>query len=291
MDTPTTRVAGALLALGLCFAIQTQWSPSAASPESRSDEIATLMAEVRTQVEQKRDAKALGPATTLYNRHPQNQIYIQQLAEIDHRLGRFEEEAKLWEEFLQYSPVPIEGCPQIGLAYRADHRNDRAADALKRCLEIEKDNPDVIYALGNTYEAMQDRPLAMETYQRGLSIAPDNADLILGIARLNLRAGKYEEADRAAEVVLQRIPDNTDALLVRALVALRKDDRAAARRELEEGMRLSPRYVDFRIAMGQLEEREKNAAAALEHYREALQLDPGNVIAKERIEALAKDKR
>jgi tetratricopeptide (TPR) repeat protein len=268
----------------MSFLIRTQW------PEKQLPARDEEMTFIRQQVEAGHDGAAFEPATRLYRAQPRNAIYIEQLADIDRRLGRFKEEAELWEQFLQYSPVPIEGCPQIGTAYRRQGLNDRAVDALKRCLQIEERNPDILFALGSAYEAEGERPLAEQTYRKGLALAPNDADLVLGMGRMDLRAGRVATAADAAARVLDRIPDNSDALLLAALAAMGQGNLAAARTDLEKGARISPRYSDIHLALGRLDEGEKNLTAARQQYREALALDPANSEAGARLRALPAEK-
>src|SRR6266567_7223438 len=60
--------------------------------------------------------RALRITLKLHAAWPENPIYLAQLGGIYDHLGRYREEAAVWEEFLDRSPRPIEGCPQAGQA-------------------------------------------------------------------------------------------------------------------------------------------------------------------------------
>lgn len=286
MDTPVIRTAGALLALGLCFFVETKWTPTAGATSTGSDARASQMTEIRKLIQSGDYQHAFAPAQTLYNDHPQNQIFIEQLAGIDGHLGRYRDEANLWEQYLLYSPTPIEGCPRIGLAYSHENRNDLAIDALQRCLKIEPDNPDVLFYLANTYEREGQREKANEVYVTGLKSAPNDPDLLIGQGRIKLQSGDGAAALAAANGVLTRLPDNADALLLAGLANISLGDRHAARSTLEHAAQVSSRYADVHQALGQLAEKDGSRDEALREYRLALNLDPGNQYSAQRISAL-----
>jgi tetratricopeptide (TPR) repeat protein len=261
MDTPVIRTMGALLCLGLSYSVLTEWNPRSGPRVSADDtgKTASLMAEYTLHRDKGEHQAALEPARRLYLDHPRNHVYIEQLATVDQALGKYQEAAELWEQYLQYAPTPIEGCPQIGVAYRQAGQKERAVDALKRCLAFEANNPDVLYYLGDTYQSLGHVAEAEAAYRKGLSVAPNDPDLVLGLARIDLQRGQAARAAAAAAKVLERWPDNSDALLVAGLAAIRNNRLAEARRYLERGARISGRYADIQLALASLTERERHA--------------------------------
>ena len=67
----------------------------------------------------------------LHKEFADNSFYTSELAKIRHVQKRYDEEAVYWEEYMQHAPVPVEGCPQIGQAYRLAGDSDKTLDALK----------------------------------------------------------------------------------------------------------------------------------------------------------------
>src|SRR5580698_4161655 len=62
-------------------------------------------------------SEALNALLRLHNADPENHTYLSNLATTYGRLGRADEEVRYWEMFFERAPLPIEACPQIGLAY------------------------------------------------------------------------------------------------------------------------------------------------------------------------------
>ncbi len=264
LDTPAPRIALSLAVVGLFYwALFTGHTPAPASPSapSAASGIATdvargLVAEARAAIGSGDYAKALKPALALHAAYPSSHIYIEQLAITYHHLKRPVEEAALWEEYLLRAPTPGGACPHLGLAYRAQGRQDRALDAFERCLALDPSNPDSILYLALAEEREGRVEKATELYKRGLTLAPEYPDLRLGLARIDLRSGRAADAKSAALLVLRSSPDNTDALFVAGLACLRTGDQAAARKYLERGLVLSPGNTDLAQALAQVAARE-----------------------------------
>lgn len=285
METSVIRLSSSLLAAAFAYLALTGFPPPGTGSKPQSEVTRRMMASARDNFDRGEYVLALPPAQELHRLFPENHIYIEQLANIYNRLRRYPEEAEMWELYLQYSPVPIEGCPQVGIAWRNQALADKAINALKRCLALEPNNPDVIYQLGYTSEHSSPNAAA-ELYHQGLRHQPDNADLILGLARIGLNQGRSAQAASEAMRVLQKVPDNTDALLLAGLALTRLDRLDEAQRLLERGALLSPRYADLQVALAAIFERRRDFPAAILHYEKALQLDPENRDASFRLEQL-----
>lgn len=236
-------------------------------------------------------ARALPPTMKLHNAYPDNHIYIGQLAEIYDHLGKYREEAAMWEQFLVHAPLPIEGCPQIGEAYEKQELAKQAIAAFEKCLALEPESPDQIFYLARALEHDGQTDRAAELYQRGTAANPAYADLTIGLARIRLRQGKPEEARRVAAAALVESPNNADALLVLGLACLREGDRAAARNYFERGVRVADGYADLHLALANLDEQDANLNEAIEHYQKVVALDKSNQQAAERLDLLRRAAR
>jgi tetratricopeptide (TPR) repeat protein len=185
----------------------------------------------------------------LHKEFADNAVYSGELAKIRHSQKRYEEEAALWEEYVLHSPTPVEGCPQIGEAYRAAGDNPKALDALKRCWEYEPTNSDMILFYALELEHHGDEKLAHDLYVKGHEVSPHYSDITVGLARTNLHMGRSAEARALILQALERTPDNPDALLAAGIIFSRSGDKAAARRYLQHGVEVSPTYDEMRVAL------------------------------------------
>ncbi len=236
--------------------------------------------------------EAIQPIEVLHEAYPENYLYIRRLAEIYGRLGRFKEEARCWEQFLDVAPRPIEGCPQIGDAYwkQGEAAHQDAISAYERCLGLEPTNTDSIFYLAHALEMDGQSDRAAEFYEKGLALSPGYIDMRLGLARAWLHQEKYEDAKKAALEILIKSPGNVDGLLIMGLVYFRQGDLAQAKKFLEKAAKLSPDYWDIQLALAQIYEREKNVPEALAHYNKLLEIRPDEEM-RVRRDALMNSKR
>lgn len=207
-----------------------------------------LLERSRRSIEAARYAEALPPTLELYKSYPENSIYIEQLARIYHHLEQWKEEAAMWEQFLVHAPLPVEGCPQIGQAYRRLDQEEQAFRAFERCLAIEE-NSDNLMFLAHAWEKKGNYRKADELYGRAVKRAPDYPDVVSGKARCEVRLGRHQAALDRVRKLLERQPDNADALLAAGMASLGIGDYRAARGYLARGSKVRPQDGDFRVML------------------------------------------
>lgn len=229
-----------------------------------------------TRIKEERYTEALDSVMKLYQSYPENPVYIQKVAEIYNHLGRYKEEAELWEKFIQNAPLPWEGCPQIGLAYQKQGLNKQSIDAFERCLAFDTRDADALFFLGHAVETVQQYDRAGKLYQQCLGVSPRYPDCRAGYARVLIHQGRAAEARKIGADTLRETPDFVDALLVVGLADWRLGNAKEAREYLERGIKLSSGYADFHEALGRLEQSEGHFQQALLRYTRVLELDAQN---------------
>jgi len=193
----------------------------------------------RKLLAQNKFEESLGPFRRLHATFPDNHIYLESLARAYERLERYKEADEMWEQYLQYSPTPIEACPQIGLDYRAQGRPDEALKAFERCHAIEE-NPDTLLFYANALEREGQFRRALELYERALERAPNYTDVAVGLARVEARTGKASLGRPRIEDILKNKPNDVDALQTAGIVYSELGKRAMALRYLERAHKLAP---------------------------------------------------
>jgi tetratricopeptide (TPR) repeat protein len=217
-------------------------SPAAVGPRIWVQKAHSLMSERKYQ-------EALKFSDDLLVHFPNNHVYLEQAATIEHSLGHSSEEAKMLERFIKVAPDPSEACPRIIHAYQDAKEPVRMLDAAKRCTEIEPHNSDFQLELALALERTGDLGQALSTFAKGQLEFPDYTDFAIGQARVLLHAGRGDEAWQQIQEILAGHPDNADAELVGGLAAMRMNDWAAAKQILARGVREHPNYNELREAL------------------------------------------
>jgi len=254
-----------------------------------SQEESRRLAELsKSTVDQGRYADALQPTLRLYAAYPANHIYIGRLADIYDHLGRYDEEARYWEKYMDHAPSPIEACPQFGQAYwkQGEKSEPQAIAAYRRCLALDPENTDSLFYLAHALEMSGQWAQAAEQYQKGLSISPNYTDLTLGLARCWLRMDKADEAKRVIVPALSKSPVSSGALLVLGMYYLRQENYPASKKVLTKGVRLADSDPDFHVLLARLAEQMNDDAEALRQYTRLVELDPADKRARAKRDSL-----
>lgn len=243
----------------------------------------------KTFMDAGRYADALAPTLTLSQAYPDNHIYLGHLADIYDHLGRYADEARAWEKFMNRAPVPVEACPKIGQAYwkQGDKFENQAIAAYQRCLALDPSNTDSIFYLAHALEMSNQWAQAADYYQKGLAISPEYTDLALGLARCWVRLDKLDDAEKLALQVLSKHPDNSGAFLVLGMVDLHQGNYAGAKKQLTHGVQLSDSDPDFHFLLARVAEDTGDTAEELRQYNRLVELRPGDAQIKARRDALA----
>jgi tetratricopeptide (TPR) repeat protein len=272
------------------FVAVIRWSPLGTVRALSSEEVRELKDDLALLQRQGRWREAELPARELHEAAPNSHMYLQALAEIYDKTGHVEQEARMWEQFVQYAPLPGEACPQLPRTYEKQGRTEEAIRAFERCYGFDRTNSDNAFYLAYAYERAGRRAEATAQYERAHEANPRNGDLNIGLARMRLRQARPEEACQLAKATLASNPNHVDALLVAGMASRDVGDLTRAKEYLERGSKLADSYNDFHVLLAGIDEQLGDMRGALEHCRRATRSDKSAELASrlQRLEALAR---
>lgn len=201
---------------------------------------------------------------------------IRKRAEEAHAAQQFDQEAKLWQQFIEGAPAPQQACPQIGRAYELAGQIDDSVQAFEKCVALDPQNVDTLTAFAHVLQTKRDFTRAAELYRQVLSKDPKNVDAQTGVALLALKQDHLQEAQSEVDKILHAAPQNTDALLVAGIVAWRQGRLPDAERMFLRGENLDDSRADFHAFLGRIAEAEHRPQDAVRQYERALALDPND---------------
>lgn len=205
MRGPVSRVFGAVAVLMLFNNVLLRHPPAEDLRPGSAALDRTLVAS-RDAFVARRFEEALAPTLQLVEALPGQPMYLERLALTYQALDRPGDEARAWEEFVDASATPIEGCPMLAEAYRR----------------------------------LGDEPASLERYERCLSFDPKNVDMLLHLGQAYLRAGRRSDARRVLEQGLGYAPQYGDYYLVLGVLDFAEDRTARARERFERFLELAP---------------------------------------------------
>jgi tetratricopeptide (TPR) repeat protein len=156
--------------------------------------------------------------------------------------------------------------------YQVDRYED-GADAARRGLELEPDNPILLDVLALNLIELGDLAEAERALLDALDLWPESADLICHYAFACARDGQFEKAARLVERAAQLEPEDVDVLRTRAQVAQLAGDRRA--KEYIDGLlALEPDDRIGHVLRANLLVGRSDIHGAVRHFEHATRLDP-----------------
>ncbi|MBM3888590.1 MAG: tetratricopeptide repeat protein, partial [Verrucomicrobia bacterium] len=152
-----------------------------------------------------------------------------------------------------------------------------AANAFRRAIACNGNDPAPHYNLGVAAFTLRDYPTAVESFQNCLLLAPQNVSVRLFLGAAHLRLDNLDAAYRETRAALDLDGSNPDALNNLAVIAHRHGRPSDAESYLNSALRLSPSYAPAHLNLARLYELDlKDKRRALEHYRRYAALEPAS---------------
>jgi tetratricopeptide (TPR) repeat protein len=167
-----------------------------------------------------------------------------------------------------------------GLKLGQEGRHVEAIALFERALERRPDDPRVLFALGNTAEAVGHRDAAENFFRRVLAQQPDRLEALVNLGNL-LRAGaRTADAIALLKPALERNPAEASLWLTLGSALNEAGDWKAAETFYREALRLSPGYGPALGNLADLLSDRGENDKALAMYGEVLRADPKNAQAR-----------
>jgi tetratricopeptide (TPR) repeat protein len=216
-----------------------------------------------------------------------------------------------YEATLQYNPNMIQAFRFLGESYKQLYKpgvdsqinkelEGKALAALTKAHEIEPDNKDIIYSLGDMYDKLRNFPEAEKLYLRIIELAPENMSNYYVVAEFYKRysSDNKDIAKKAESMYLRRIETDPDNPQGYAYMATYLQEAAGEPEQLlksyeraaefwEKRISLQPDSAEAWLALGvnrwsrafrfqflSAAERMRQAQGALEAIQKSIDLDP-----------------
>ncbi len=216
-----------------------------------------------------------------------------------------------YEATLKYNPGMTQAYRFLGESYKQLYKpgvdsainkdlEKKTLDALTKAFEIEPNNKDVIYSLGDMYDKLKKFPEAEKLYLRIIELQPENMSNYYVVAEFYKRysADNKDVAKKAESMYLRRIETDPDNPQGYAYMATYLQEAAGGPEEMlksyekaaefwQKRISLQPDSAEAWLALGvnqwsrsfrfqflTTQDRMKQAQAALVSIQKAIDLDP-----------------
>jgi Flp pilus assembly protein TadD len=202
------------------------------------------------------------------------------------QVGYWQNTETLFQHALAVTQNNIVACNKLGSFYSRQGRMTEAMDYYARALQINPNDPDVLYDQGNAFAQRGDWDNAIRSYRHALQVTPDQADILNNLGFALAAKKQFADAIACFEAALKLDPDYADAHNNLATVLFIQKRFNEAVRHFREALRITPGNPQIYGNLGDALVKQGQTAEAVRCYREALRLKPGDPQIKAKLQAL-----
>ena len=184
---------------------------------------------------------------------------------------------------------------QDGINFLYEERDQSAKGVFDKLLEVNPNNIEATYWMGQTYISMDNAPAARQVYEKALAASANAPLLIVGLGHVELLENKPSDARQRFETAITmthtRKGDDPDILnaIGRANVDAKAGDLAYAIEKLEAAAQRTSKNPDIFLNLGNAYRKARpgeNGGLAYTNYKKAIDANPNFAIAYYRIAKL-----
>lgn len=206
----------------------------------------------------------------------------------------YDEAATLLKRYITFYPQDKNAYAQLAMVMGKLGKADSQAAYYSKAVELNSNDPVLLYNLATSYEKAGKDKSALDTYKRVLAVKPGDKDSLVRAAALSEKSGDYKSSYEYYQALVKI--DNSDLLkkgLISAAVGLKDSDKIiSASRDYLKGSKnydvaITLAYAyEARAATRQGRQRLEDLSSALDAYQLALKINPKSKKAQEKIPEL-----
>ena len=178
----------------------------------------------------------------------------------------------LWEDTVRKSPGKTPARNNLGLAYQAEGKTDKAIEQFQAVLKIEPDPP-AHNNLGNIYSAGGRIDDAIGHYTEALRLKPDYAEARMNLGLAYKAKGLTDKAIEQLGAALREMPD-AQAHNELGIAYAEKGAGDRAEEHFRAALGLRPDFAKARYNLGLLYLKRGDVLRARQELKEALEIEP-----------------
>ncbi len=164
----------------------------------------------------------------------------------------------------------------VGDEYFEDGKWDKAVDEYENLLSKNKNQPEILYKLGNAYCKKGELEKAVEAFNKATQLKPDYADAYQRMSEVSMQL--EVPADDLKDCIgnVQKDPNNTNAHMKLGMTYYKRNLFDEAKREYETVIGLDPKNTDAYFNLGVLHQDFGSHDKAVEMYKKAVEFSPNH---------------
>jgi tetratricopeptide (TPR) repeat protein len=192
----------------------------------------------------------------------------------------------LFQRAMAVTQNNIIACNKLGSYYSRQGRMAEAMDYYFKALQINPNDPDVLYDLGNAFAQRGDWDDAISSYRHALRVTPDQPDILNNLGFALAAKKQFADAIACFEAALRLNPDSASTHNNLAAVLFSQHRLDEAVQHYREALRITPDDPRVYANLGDTLVKQGQTAEAVRCYQAALRLKPGDFQIKAKLQAL-----
>ncbi len=203
---------------------------------------------------------------------------LNNLAIVERSKGNLAACEALLQKATELSPWFLNAQIDLSAVQISQNKKTEAIETLKKILLIEPNHYDSLFRLGILLSegdpALADYPKAIDLLHKATQIQPENTQTYFILGNALYFAGKTPEAIQNLKKALEKDPTNARAANNLGTIQARLNDLSSAAESYQIAIRGDPSYLDPYDGLADILLRTKNVAGAVSVWRAALQHNP-----------------
>lgn len=192
--------------------------------------------------------RALEAFAAVLQRQPNNSLAIASIAWVERRQGKWEKAAEGLRRAVQLAPREAWYCHELGNTYASSRRFEQAVSCYEQVIDLEPDNEWAFF--GKSWALLNitgDPEVALQVIDQGFVFSPRSPSLTFMAMYYHLCAGRYEKAlnlmTGPKDVFLWRYSNGSDYYYMKAKIYLRMEQPEIAGPYLDSALSIAEKLV------------------------------------------------
>ena len=186
--------------------------------------------------------------------------------------GKLDDAASIYIQLIRSGCKKPEVFTNLAAIYGVQNRFDDAITLLRTALEVNPNDPNAHYSLGNALQEKGDLKNAILSYQTVLELTPNDPDTYFLLGTAFQKQGSTKDAINAYKLALELKPNDTDAHNSLGICLMREGNIKGATEAFNTALRLTPNSPEVHCNQGMLSNNIGNFDEAIKSYRKAIEL-------------------
>jgi pentatricopeptide repeat protein len=160
--------------------------------------------------------------------------------------------------------------------YIANNEFKVAVIELKNVVQLNPQNDEAHFLLGETYMKLDQVSSAAQSYISAVTANPNNLKAQLKLGQLLLAAKQTMQAKKAAKLILEKVPNDIDALRLLSAVQLQENNAPEAIKTLQKAVDVAPQDTTLRLFLAYLSAASGDLDKSEKEYQQVITMESSN---------------